>query len=154
MQFLTNLRPQSREVNFSRDWRPLDFDRRTRVSRPSAIIFSLEIVLAKQAHVRTSVMDIAYEQSGPFGAPVVVLLHGYPYDVRAFDQVASIVNAAGLRTIVPYLRGYGPTRFLSPDTPRSGEQAALGMDLLELLDALEIPQATLAGFDWAPGRPA
>ena len=148
MQFLTNLRPQSREVNFSRDWRPSDFDRRTRETRPSATTVSLGGVLAELAHVRTSVMDIAYEQSGPFGAPVVVLLHGYPYDVRAFDQVVSIVNAAGLRTIVPYLRGYGPTRFLSPDTPRSGEQAALGMDLLELLDGLEIPQATLAGFDW------
>src|SRR5436305_11451682 len=102
MQFLTNLRPQSREVNFSRDWRPSDFDRRTRETRPSATTVSLGGVLAELAHVRTSVMDIAYEQSGPFGAPVVVLLHGYPYDVRAFDQVVSIVNAAGLRTIVPY----------------------------------------------------
>src|SRR5437868_3865079 len=98
-------------------------------------------------------MDIAYEQSGPFGAPVVVLLHGYPFDVRAFDGVTPIINAAGFCTVVPYLRGYGPTRFLSPDTPRSGEQAALGMDLLELLDALQIRQATLAGFDWG-GRAA
>ena len=86
-------------------------------------------------------------------AQVVVLLHGYPFDVRAFDGVVPIVNAAGFRTIVPYLRGYGPTRFLSPDAPRSGEQAALGMDLLELLDALQIRQAILAGFDWG-GRAA
>jgi len=76
------------------------------------------------------------------------LLHGYPYDVRAFDEVVPILNRAGLRTIVPYLRGYGGTRFLSPDTPRSGEQAAVGQDLLELLDALDIAQAGLAGFDW------
>jgi len=104
--------------------------------------------LAKLAHVRTSVLDIAYEQSGPVDSIPVVLLHGYPYDVRAFDDVATIVNGAGFRTIVPYLRGYGPTRFLSADTPRSGEQAAIGQDLLDLLDVLQIRQAVLAGFDW------
>jgi pimeloyl-ACP methyl ester carboxylesterase len=80
-------------------------------------------------------------------------LHGYPYDVRAFDEVVPIVNTAGFRTIVPFLRGYGSTSFLSPDTPRSGEQAALGQDLLELLDALQIRKAVLAGFDWG-GRAA
>jgi pimeloyl-ACP methyl ester carboxylesterase len=104
--------------------------------------------LAKVAHIRTSILDIAYEQSGSAGSFPVVLLHGYPYDARAFDEVTTIVNAAGFRTIAPYLRGYGPTRFLSPDTPRSGEQAAIGQDLLELLDALQIQQAVLAGFDW------
>src|ERR1700738_90621 len=109
--------------------------------------------LAQLAHVRTSVLDVAYEHSGPAGSVPVVLLHGYPYDVRAFDEVVAIVNAAGFRTIVPYLRGYGPTTFLSPDTPRSGEQAALGQGLLEFLDALQIRQAVLAGFDWG-GRGA
>jgi pimeloyl-ACP methyl ester carboxylesterase len=94
------------------------------------------------------VLDIAYEHGGPVEGLPVVLLHGYPYDVRAFDEVVPILNDAGLRTIVPYLRGYGGTRFLSPDTPRSGEQAAVGQDLLELLDALDIAQAGLAGFDW------
>jgi pimeloyl-ACP methyl ester carboxylesterase len=98
-------------------------------------------------------LDLAFEDGGPADAPVVVLLHGYPFDVRAFDDVVPIVNAAGFRTIVPYLRGYGATRFLSPDMMRSGEQAALGMDLLELLDALQIRQAILAGFDWG-GRAA
>jgi len=93
-------------------------------------------------------LDLAYEHGGPANAFPIVLLHGYPYDVRAFDEVAPILNAAGFRTIVPYLRGYGPTRFLSPDTPRSGEQAAIGQDLLELLDALQIRQSVLAGFDW------
>lgn len=109
--------------------------------------------MADLAHVLTPVLDVAYEESGPANALPVVLLHGYPYDARAFDEVATIVNAAGFRTIVPYLRGYGPTRFLSPDTPRSGEQAALGQDLLEMLDALQVRQAVLAGFDWG-GRAA
>ena len=109
--------------------------------------------MAQLAHVRTSVLDVAYEQSGPVGSTPIVLLHGYPYDPRAFDEVVPIVNDAGFRTIVPYLRGYGATNFLSPDTPRSGEQAALGQDLLELLDALGIRQAVLAGFDWG-GRAA
>jgi pimeloyl-ACP methyl ester carboxylesterase len=104
--------------------------------------------LGEQARVRTPVLDVAYEHSGPAQGLPVVLLHGYPYDVRAFDDVVPVLNDAGLRTIVPYLRGYGGTRFLSPDTPRSGEQAALGQDLLELLDALNIAQAGLAGFDW------
>ena len=86
--------------------------------------------MPEQARVRTPVLDIAYEHSGPLEGVPVVLLHGYPYDVRAFDEVVPILNGAGLRTIVPYLRGYGGTRFLSPDTPRSGEQAAVGQDLL------------------------
>ena len=107
-----------------------------------------------QTHtIRTSVLDIAYYQSGPQDAMPVLLLHGYPYDARAFDETVPLINAAGFRTIVPYLRGYGATRFLSTETPRSGEQAALGQDLLELLDALNIPRAVLAGFDWG-GRAA
>src|SRR5215510_14487054 len=117
--------------------------------------------MAEISHVHTSILDIGYEHSGPANAPAVVLLHGYPFDLlhgypfdaRAFDGVIPIVNAAGFRTIVPYLRGYGPTRFLSSDTIRSGEQAALGMDLLELLDALRVERAILAGFDWG-GRAA
>jgi pimeloyl-ACP methyl ester carboxylesterase len=107
-----------------------------------------ESILPQSARVRTSVLDIACEQDGPAGALPVVLLHGYPYDPRAFDAVVPIINAAGYRTLVPYVRGYGATRFLSPDTPRSGEQASVGQDLLDLLDALDIRQAVLAGFDW------
>src|SRR5262245_35770642 len=109
--------------------------------------------MAQVARVRTPVLDLAYEQGGPADALAVVLLHGYPYDARAFDEVAAILNAEGLRTIVPYLRGYGPTRFLSLDTPRSGQQAAIGQDVLDLLDALQIDEAVLAGFDWG-GRAA
>jgi pimeloyl-ACP methyl ester carboxylesterase len=109
--------------------------------------------LGKISQVRTSVLDIAVEDNGPIDGVPIVLLHGYPYDVRAFDDVVPRLNAAGHRTIVPYLRGYGPTRFLSPETMRSGEQAALGQDLLELLDGLGIGRAVLAGFDWG-GRAA
>jgi pimeloyl-ACP methyl ester carboxylesterase len=109
--------------------------------------------LAPLTRIRTPVLDVACEQSGPADGFPVLLLHGFPYDVRSFDAVAAIVNAAGLRTIVPWLRGYGGTNFLSADTPRSGEQAALGQDLKELLDALGIQKAVLAGYDWG-GRAA
>jgi pimeloyl-ACP methyl ester carboxylesterase len=109
--------------------------------------------VARPARIKTSVLDVAYEQSGSDQAFPVLLLHGFPYDPRGFDEVAAIVNAAGFRTVVPYLRGYGGTRFLSAETLRSGEQAALGQDLLELLDALDIRTAVLAGYDWG-GRAA
>jgi pimeloyl-ACP methyl ester carboxylesterase len=109
--------------------------------------------IPQPARIRTPVLDIAYEQSGPEGALPVVLLHGFPYDVRSFDAVVAIVNAAGFRTIVPYLRGYGGTKFLKLDTLRSGEQAALGQDLKQLLDALGIERAVLGGYDWG-GRAA
>jgi pimeloyl-ACP methyl ester carboxylesterase len=109
--------------------------------------------LAHPARIKTSVLDVAYEQGGRADSLPVLLLHGFPYDPRGFDEVAAIVNAAGFRTIVPYLRGYGGTRFLSGETLRSGEQAALGQDLLELLDTLHIERAVLAGYDWG-GRAA
>ncbi len=97
---------------------------------------------------RTSTLEIAYEQTGTPDAFPVVLLHGFPYDTRAYDAVVPLVTGAGFQAIVPYLRGFGGTRFLSPDTMRSGQQAALGNDLLELLDVLEVPQAVVAGYDW------
>ncbi|MFZ3360473.1 MAG: alpha/beta hydrolase [Xanthobacteraceae bacterium] len=104
-------------------------------------------------HIRTAALDIAYEESGaPDGVPVV-LLHGWPYDPRDYDAVVPPLVAAGFRLIVPYLRGFGPTRFLSAQTPRSGQQAALGNDLRELMDALAIERAVLAGYDWG-GRAA
>jgi pimeloyl-ACP methyl ester carboxylesterase len=103
--------------------------------------------------IRTPTLEIAYEESGPATGSPVVLLHGFPDDVRAYDGVAPPLAAAGWRVIVPYLRGYGPTRFLDPQTPRSGQQAALGQDLLDLLDGLGIERAALAGYDWG-GRAA
>ena len=103
--------------------------------------------------VRTPTLEIAYEESGAADGTPVLLMHGFPYDTRAYDDVVPLLVAAGCRVIVPYLRGYGPTRFLSADTPRSGQQAALGKDLLDLLDALSIERAALAGYDWG-GRAA
>jgi pimeloyl-ACP methyl ester carboxylesterase len=104
-------------------------------------------------HLRTSTLDIAYEESGPADGIPVILLHGFPYDPHCYDEVVRRLVADGCRTLVPYLRGYGPTKFLSADTPRSGQQAALGNDLKEFMDALGIERAGLAGFDWG-GRAA
>ena len=88
--------------------------------------------------VRTKVLEIAYEESGPADGIPVLLMHGWPYDPRTYDDMLQPLVTAGCRTIVPYLRGFGPTRFLSADTPRSGQQAALGHDLKELMDTLGI----------------
>jgi pimeloyl-ACP methyl ester carboxylesterase len=103
--------------------------------------------------IQTPVLDIAYEDSGdPRGFPVV-LLHGFPDDVRAFDQVAPALAKAGHRVLVPYLRGYGPTRFRDPSAPRMAEQGAIGQDLIDFADALGLQQMAVAGYDWG-GRAA
>jgi pimeloyl-ACP methyl ester carboxylesterase len=107
----------------------------------------------KQQRVRTDVLEIAYEEHGPSDGAPVILLHGFPYDVRAFDEVAPALAADRCRVLVPWLRGYGPTRFLTASTLRSGEQAALGHDLLQFMDKLGIKRAALAGYDWG-GRAA
>jgi pimeloyl-ACP methyl ester carboxylesterase len=104
-------------------------------------------------HIATNLLDIAYEEQGDADGWPAILLHGFPYDIHAYDEVTPRLVAQGARVIVPYLRGYGPTRFLSPATMRSGEQAALGADLLALLDALRIEKAVLGGYDWG-GRAA
>lgn len=98
-------------------------------------------------------LEVGYLDRGMKGAPVAILLHGFPYDVRAYDGVSEALTTVGCRVIVPYLRGYGPTRFLDPMTLRSGEQAALGLDLVALMDALELRHAVVAGYDWG-GRAA
>jgi len=103
--------------------------------------------------IAAGVLEAAYLDHGPGDGWPCILCHGFPYDVHAYAEAAPILARAGARTIVPYLRGYGPTRFLSPDTPRSGEQAALGADLLALMDALEIERAVVGGYDWG-GRAA
>ncbi len=103
--------------------------------------------------IDAGVLTVAYTDSGPADGPPVILLHGFPYDVRAYDAVAPALAAAGCRVIVPYLRGYGPTRFRSAQTLRSGEQAVLGADLLALMDVLGVRRAVLAGYDWG-GRAA
>ncbi len=103
--------------------------------------------------VTTPVLSIAYEEVGPRNGVPVILLHGFPYDPRAYDEVAAILAARGMRSVVPYLRGYGPTRFRADATMRSGQQAALGCDLRDFMDALAIPRAVVAGYDWG-GRAA
>ena len=103
--------------------------------------------------INAGVLAIAYVEYGPASGWPCVLGHGFPYDSRAYDPAAPILAQAGARVIVPYLRGYGPTRFLSAETARSGEQASLGADLLALMDALKIESAVLGGYDWG-GRAA
>jgi pimeloyl-ACP methyl ester carboxylesterase len=105
------------------------------------------------SEVTTDVLRIGYEQHGPVDGPPVILNHGFPYDVRAYDGVAAILAKRGCRVLVPYLRGFGPTRFRAARTPRSGQQAALGTDLLAFMDSLDIAEAVLAGYDWG-GRAA
>ena len=98
--------------------------------------------------VRTAVLDIGYEEHGDPGSFPVILLHGFPYDVRSWDGVAPPVAEAGYRVLAPYLRGYGPTRFLDPEGPRMAEQAAIAQDVVDFADALGLDRFALAGFDW------
>jgi pimeloyl-ACP methyl ester carboxylesterase len=106
-----------------------------------------------EGQVKAGILDVGYLDSGPADGFPAILLHGFPYDPRSFDGVSDILVAAGLRCIRPYMRGYGPTRFCSPDTPRSGQQGAFGTDLRDFMDALGITTAVLGGFDWG-GRSA
>nr|WP_312016953.1 alpha/beta hydrolase [Bradyrhizobium jicamae] len=104
-------------------------------------------------HVDAGVLNIAYYEAGPASGPVVMLMHGFPYDIHSFVDVAPDLAAQGCRVIVPYLRGYGLTRFRDKSTLRSGEQAAVGADMMALMDALGIQRAVFAGYDWG-GRAA
>src|SRR5437773_5180095 len=98
--------------------------------------------------VRTPTLEIGYEAHGPASGFPIVLLHGFPDDVRAFDGMTPGLVSAGYRVLIPYLRGYGPTRFLDAATPRMAQQAAIGQDLLDFMDALGLRTAALAGYDW------
>ncbi len=98
--------------------------------------------------VDAGVLDVGYAEAGPADGPAVVLLHGWPYDIHSYVEVAPLLAAAGYRVLVPYLRGYGTTRFLSAATLRNGQQSALGVDVVALMDALGIDRAIVAGFDW------
>jgi pimeloyl-ACP methyl ester carboxylesterase len=98
--------------------------------------------------IEAGVLDVGYVDAGPAHGPAVLLLHGWPYDIHSYEEVTPRLSAAGYRVIVPYLRGYGTTRFLSDTTDRNGEQAALALDALALMDSLGIEKAIVAGFDW------
>ncbi|WP_426811352.1 alpha/beta fold hydrolase [Pseudomonas sp. WOUb67] len=99
-------------------------------------------------HVHAGVLDVAYVEQGPADGPVVILLHGWPYDIHSFEAVAPALAAKGYRVLVPYVRGYGQTRFLSAATPRNAQPTALASDVIAFMDALHVQRAVLAGFDW------
>src|SRR4051795_3074932 len=93
-------------------------------------------------------LDVGYVEVGPPNGQPVVLLHGWPYDIHSYAEAASALGAAGYRVVVPHLRGYGTTRFLSGEAVRNGQQAALAVDIIALMDALKVEKAVLAGYDW------
>jgi pimeloyl-ACP methyl ester carboxylesterase len=103
---------------------------------------------ASLKRIEAGVLDVGYAEDGPADGLPVLLLHGWPYDIYSYVDVAPLLAKAGYRVIVPWLRGYGSTRFLSADTPRNGQQAALGADVIALMDALKIEEAVIGGFDW------
>src|SRR3569623_1560211 len=98
--------------------------------------------------IDAGVLNVGYVDVGPSNGPVAILLHGWPYDIHSFVEVAPILVQAGYRVIVPYVRGYGTTRFLSNETMRNGEPAAMAVDIIALMDRLDIKTAVVAGFDW------
>jgi len=134
-----------------------------RVSRRGVLILSAAAVggalsASRSAHAEPSfgtlktidagVLNVAYVEAGPADGPAVILLHGWPYDIYSYVDVAPVLASAGYRVLIPYLRGYGTTRFVSSETPRNGQQAALAMDVIAYMDALGIEDAIVAGFDW------
>ena len=98
--------------------------------------------------IEAGLLSIGYAETGPSDGPPAILLHGWPYDIHAFVEVAPLLAASGYRVIVPFLRGYGTTQFLSDDTPRNGQQSVVAVDIIALMDALRIERAVIAGFDW------
>src|SRR5262245_4067433 len=103
--------------------------------------------------VDAGVLNVGYAEAGPANGPAVILLHGWPYDIHSYVDVAPLLASAGYRVIVPYVRGYGTTRFLSGETIRNGQQSVLAVDTIALMDALNIQKPILAGYDWGRGRP-
>lgn len=108
-------------------------------------------VPASFAHIKqikAGVLDVGYAEAGPADGAPVILLHGWPYDIHSYTEVSALLATKGYRVIIPYLRGYGATRFLDAGTPRNGQQSALAMDVIDLMDALKIKKAIIGGFDW------
>jgi pimeloyl-ACP methyl ester carboxylesterase len=98
--------------------------------------------------IKTGTLDIGYAEEGPAGGQPVILLHGWPYDIHSYTEVSTLLAAKGYRVLIPYLRGYGSTRFLDPKAVRNGQQSALAQDVIDFMDALKIPKAIIGGFDW------
>ncbi len=98
--------------------------------------------------INAGVLNVGYAEAGPTNGPAVILLHGWPYDIHSYVDVAPRLSKAGYRVIVPYLRGYGTTRFLSSETFRNGQQSVVALDIIALMDALKIEKAILGGYDW------
>jgi pimeloyl-ACP methyl ester carboxylesterase len=117
------------------------------VTRPSATSDAIAS-FGPLKQINAGLLNVGYAEAGPTDGPAVILLHGWPYDIHSFVEVAPALAAQGYRVIIPYVRGYGSTQFLSADTPRNGQQAAVAVDVIDLMDALKIEKATLAGFDW------
>jgi pimeloyl-ACP methyl ester carboxylesterase len=115
---------------------------------PSAIKLAANTSFAALKQIEAGVLNVGYAEAGPSDGPAVILLHGWPYDIYSFVDVAPLLASRGFRVIVPYLRGYGTTRFVSTETPRNGQQGALATDVIALMDALRIEKAVVAGFDW------
>lgn len=120
----------------------------TSAASPDSVKAGGHTAFAALKQIKAGVLDIGYAEAGPADGPVVLLVHGWPYDIYSYVDVAPILADAGYRVLIPYLRGYGTTRFLSDDTPRNGQQAALAADLIAFLDALGVEKAILGGYDW------
>jgi pimeloyl-ACP methyl ester carboxylesterase len=122
-------------------------------TQPPAIKPGTNTSFGPLKQIDASLLNVGYAEAGPASGPAVILLHGWPYDIHSFVDVAPLLASAGYRVIVPYLRGYGTTRFLSGDTFRNGQPSVVALDTIALMDALKIQKATLGGFDWG-GRTA
>jgi pimeloyl-ACP methyl ester carboxylesterase len=114
----------------------------------STVTPAVKASLGPLKQIDAGLLNVGYAESGPASGPVVILLHGWPYDIDSFAEVAPVLAAAGYRVIVPYLRGYGTTRFLSETSVRNGQPSAIAVDMIALMDALKIDKAVVAGFDW------
>jgi pimeloyl-ACP methyl ester carboxylesterase len=117
-------------------------------AHPSSTTRTAHESLGPLKQIEAGLLSVGYAEVGPAGGPVVLLLHGWPYDIHSYVDVAPSLASSGYRVIVPYLRGYGTTRFLSPDTRRNGQQSVVAVDAIALMDALKIETAVVGGFDW------
>jgi pimeloyl-ACP methyl ester carboxylesterase len=120
----------------------------TKLAEPPAIKVGANTSFASLKHIDAGVLNVGYAEAGPRNGTAVVLLHGWPYDIYSYVDVAPLLAAAGYRVIAPYLRGYGTTRFISSETLRNGQPAAIASDVVTLMDALKVKKAVVAGYDW------